>query len=65
MEFCKSACILLRTSRWNNIRRFDTRVNLSLIDNGYRERASETGWVSRAWKSVLLLEDGEVDVMET
>ena len=40
-------------------------MNLSLIDNGYRERASETGWVSRAWKSVLLLEDGEVDVMET
>lgn len=38
---------------------------MSLIDNGYRERASETECISRAWKSVLLLEDGEVDVIET
>lgn len=42
MEFCKSACLVLRTSRWNDIRRFDTRVNMSLIDNGYHECASET-----------------------
>ena len=65
MEFCKSACLVLRTSRWNNIRRFDARVNMSLIDNGCRERASETECTSRAWKSVLLQEDGEVDVIET